>query len=132
MRQLDPALEEAARSLGQGFYRRCWGVVLPQLRPALCAGGLLVILHVIGDFGVVSLMRYETYTYALYQSYAYGELGAAAWLAMMLVFLALVLLALEFRFLRQLRAGPGRVGTASRPAAHPAVHAQQVHRAGLS
>ena len=110
MRQLDPALEEAARSLGQGFYRRCWGVVLPQLRPALCAGGLLVILHVIGDFGVVSLMRYETYTYALYQSYAYGELGAAAWLAMMLVFLALVLLALEFRFLRQLRLDP--VGSA--------------------
>ena len=45
---VDPALEESARSLG---YRRRWVfyyVLIPQLRPALYASGLLVALPRIG------------------------------------------------------------------------------------
>ena len=40
--RLDPALEEAARGLGLRPWAVFWRVTLPQLRPAIAAGGLLV------------------------------------------------------------------------------------------
>ena len=39
--RLDPAYEEVSRSLGRGAWRTFWSVTLPQLRPAIAAGGLL-------------------------------------------------------------------------------------------
>ncbi|GEM87785.1 ABC transporter permease [Meiothermus granaticius] len=109
---LDPSLEEAAQSLG---YRRpevFLRVVLPQLRPALYAGWLLVGLHVLGDFGVVSLMRFETFSYAIYLQYtASFDRIYAAWLSLMLLALTGSLLLLEARLLRGLTLN--RVGLGS-------------------
>ncbi len=108
---LDPSLEESARTLGytrrQVFYR----VTLPQLRPAFLSGGLLVSLHVLGDFGVVSLMRYKTFSYALYLQYtaSYDRIYAA-WLALILLAITTCFLFAEARLLRGLlfhRAGTG-------------------------
>jgi iron(III) transport system permease protein len=98
---LDPAIEESAYSLGSKSREVFFRAILPQLRPALYAGGLLVGLHVLGDFGVVSLMRYETFSYALYTQYtaAYDRIYAA-WLALMLLVLTGGLLYLEARLLR--------------------------------
>ncbi|MFN3369672.1 MAG: ABC transporter permease, partial [Thermus sp.] len=56
---LDPSLEEAARTLGLRPLRAFLQVVFPQLLPALLSGYLVVGLHVLGDFGTVSLLRYE-------------------------------------------------------------------------
>ena len=108
---LDPALEESAQALGYPRWRIFWEVVLPQLRPAFLAGGLLVGLHVIGDFGVVSLMRFETFSYALYLQYtaSYDRIYAA-WLAIMLLILTIAILFLEARLLKGLlyhRTGTG-------------------------
>ena len=101
---VDPALEESARSLGCRPWEVFYRVVIPQLRPAFTAGGLLVGLHVLGDFGVVSLMRYETFSYALYVQYiAAFDRVYAAWLALMLLILAGGLLYTEARLLRGLR-----------------------------
>src|ERR671914_210133 len=69
LRSLDPALEEAARSLGQRpltVFRR---VTLPSLRPAIGAGGVLVALYTLADFGAVSLMQYRALTHAIYLQY---------------------------------------------------------------
>jgi iron(III) transport system permease protein len=98
---LDPSLEECAQSLGLRRRRVFIEVILPQLRPAFLAGALLVGLHVLGDFGVVSLMRYETFSYALYLQYsaAYDRIYAA-WLALMLLVLTGSFLWLEARLLR--------------------------------
>ena len=98
---LDPAIEESAYSLGSRSREVFFRAILPQLRPALCAGGLLVGLHVLGDFGVVSLMRYETFSHALYTQYtaAYDRIYAA-WLALMLLVLTGGLLYLEAKLLR--------------------------------
>jgi iron(III) transport system permease protein len=83
---LDPAYEETGRSLGYGAFRVFFFVVFPQLLPAFLAGTLLVSLHVLGDFGVVSLMRYETFSYALFLQYtASYDRVYAAWLALMLL-----------------------------------------------
>src|SRR5690606_37775969 len=59
LRRMDPPLEEAARGLGASRWRTFLTVVLPQLRPALLSGMLLVGLYVLSDFGAVSLLRYE-------------------------------------------------------------------------
>ncbi|HYO14759.1 MAG TPA: iron ABC transporter permease [Thermoanaerobaculia bacterium] len=60
-RQLDPALEEAASSLGAGRLRRLVRVVLPLLRPAVAAGAGLAFITALGDFVVsIVLYTYET------------------------------------------------------------------------
>jgi len=99
---LDQSIEEASRSLGHDARSTFFKVILPQLKPALLAGGLLVSLHVIGDFGTVSLMRFETFSYALYLQYlsAYDRIYAA-WLALMLLALTSGALVLEYRLLKQ-------------------------------
>jgi len=60
--------EEAARLLGAGTWRTVTTVLLPQLRPAASAGGLLVFLYVLSDFGAVALLRYDTITRVIYST----------------------------------------------------------------
>ncbi|MDX1586048.1 MAG: iron ABC transporter permease [Balneolaceae bacterium] len=99
---MDQSIEEASRSLGHDAKSTFTKVVLPQLRPAYLAGALLVSLHVFGDFGTVSLMRFETFSYALYLQYisAYDRIYAA-WLALMLLGLTTAALVLEYRLLKK-------------------------------
>ena len=108
---IDPAVAESAQALGYSRWSVFWRVVVPQLRPGFLAGSLLVGLHVLGDFGVVSLMRFETFSYALYLQYAasYDRIYAAC-LALMLLALTIAILFLEARLLRGLllhRTGSG-------------------------
>lgn len=114
---LDPNLEESARSLGYNPYEAFFHVILPQLRPAFYASGLIISLHVLGDFGVVSLMRYETFSYALYTEYMLSfDHIYAAWLALMLLIFTGGLLYLETKLLNQVmlhRAGHGTTGQPS-------------------
>lgn len=63
-----PSAEEASRLLGRGPLRTLLRVLLPQLRPAVLGGALLVFLYVLSDFGAVSLLRYDTITRVLYAS----------------------------------------------------------------
>lgn len=113
MRKLDPGLEEVARSLGQPPWVVFVRVVLPQLRPALLAGSLLVVLHVITDFGVVSLMNFHTFSYALYLQYAVYDTVYASWIALMMLAVAGTFVGAELWLLRGLvlhrtGTGPGR------------------------
>jgi iron(III) transport system permease protein len=108
---LDVSLEESARVLGMSERQVFRRVVLPQLKPAWLAGSLLIVLHVLGDFGVVSLMRFETFSYAIYLQYtgAFDRMYAA-WLALMLLGLTASLLWVDARALKNTflaRRGPG-------------------------
>ena len=67
--RMDPSLDEASRGLGRGGWSTFARVTLPQLRPALGAGALLVALYTLSDFGAVSLLGYETFTWAIYLQY---------------------------------------------------------------
>ncbi len=90
---LDPALEEVARSLGYGPWRTFWHVTLPALRPAIASGALLVALYVLSDFGAVSLLRYPSFTRVIYVQYQSSfDRSTAALLSLMLVILTLILL----------------------------------------
>jgi len=64
--RLDPRLWESARSLGCSGGSAFFRVILPQLRPALASGSLLVGLYAAGDFGAVSLTRFESLSYLIY------------------------------------------------------------------
>lgn len=68
--KINPALEEAARSLGASPSRVFRTVILPQLRPAVGAGALLAALYTLSDFGAVSLMRFDAFTRVIYAQYS--------------------------------------------------------------
>ncbi|MBD6618140.1 iron ABC transporter permease [Komarekiella sp. 'clone 1'] len=95
---IDPSLEEAARSLGYGSRETFFRVVLPQLKPSMIAGGLLVALYALRDFGTPSLMRFDAFTRAIFLQYkASFNRNSAAALSLMLVTLVLLILWLEYR-----------------------------------
>ncbi len=94
--RIDPALEETSRGLGYNVWATFARVTLPLLRPAIAAGGLLVALYTLSDFGAVSLLRYETFTWAIFTQYEGAlnqTLGAA--MSLVLVIIALGLVGLE-------------------------------------
>jgi iron(III) transport system permease protein len=96
MNGLDPALEESSRSMGYGAFWTFWYVTLPNLRPAIAAGSLLIALYVISDFGAVSLMQYDSFTRGIYNQYRGAfDRSVAAGLALILVLLTGVILLME-------------------------------------
>jgi iron(III) transport system permease protein len=95
---LDRSQEEAARSLGDSAWSVFKRITLPQLRPSIAAGSLLVALYVLSDFGAVSMMRFSTFTRAIYVQYSSSfDRSHAAVLALLLIALTAVLLAVEAR-----------------------------------
>jgi iron(III) transport system permease protein len=97
-RGLDPALEETARGLGLSNLGVFWRVQLPQLRVALLGGSLLVALHLLAEFGALQMLRYPTFTTAIYDQYRATFNGpGATMLAGVLVLLCLLLLLAELR-----------------------------------
>jgi iron(III) transport system permease protein len=113
LREMDPALEETARSLGLGHASLFLRIILPQLRPALLGGVLLVALDVLVEFGAFALLRYRTFTTAIYGAYRAGFSGAEpALLAMILLLLCIVCLAAEY-YVRG-RARYGRIARGAR------------------
>jgi iron(III) transport system permease protein len=79
--QIDPAVEEAAASLGASRPRTLWRVVLPLLRPALAAGAGLAFITALGDF-VTSIVLYtpanRPITMEIVDSLREQRLGVAA------------------------------------------------------
>jgi iron(III) transport system permease protein len=111
LRRMDPALEEAARSLGHGAWRTFWHVTLPQTRPALYGGCLLIALHLFGEFGTFAMLRYPTLTTAIFDQYRLTFDGPAASLLATVVVLLGGLVLMAERYVRgsalYARLGPG-------------------------
>jgi iron(III) transport system permease protein len=78
LRRLDPALEDGAASLGKTPSAIFWRVILPQLRWPVCAGALLVGLHLLGEYGLFVLMRYDTFATAIVDQFESAYNGPAA------------------------------------------------------
>jgi iron(III) transport system permease protein len=80
-RQLDPALDEAAASLGAGRWATFRRVTLPLLGPALAAGASLAFVTALGDFVTsIVLYTYDTrpISMEILSSLRLNELGIAA------------------------------------------------------
>ena len=93
--QLTPSLEEAARLLGRRPREAFFGVVLPQLRPAVLAGTLLVFLYVISDFGAVALLRVETFAVRIFLAYGSFDVPTGLALSLNLGLLAMLVVVIE-------------------------------------
>ena len=126
------ALRGAARDRRTGWHRRRHGRCSPQpgrrphrhvlarrrayRRAGRDRGALLSALYVLSDFGAVSLLRFDTFTRAIYTSYrASFDRTSAAVFALVLVILALIFILIERRFRGRQRRW--RVGQARRDAA---------------
>lgn len=91
--------EEVARSLGLTSFQVLTKVTWPQVRPAAVASGLLVALYTLSEFGAVSILRFDTFTRAIYNAYRGSfDRTAAAALAVVLVLLTLIVLYFEKRY----------------------------------
>ena len=123
LRDLDPALEEAARGLGRSATRVFLSVTLPVVRPSIAAGALLVALYALSDFGAVSLMQYDSLTRAVFVQYrSLFDRTPAAVLSLALVALTAAVVVLEARARGRShgrRASPGTARPAGRVALGP-------------
>ncbi len=93
--RLDWSTYEASLLLGVSPIRTFFRITLPMLRPAIVAGALLVALYTLSDFGAVSLLHYETFTWAIYVQYGNFARDVAAALSVVLIVLAICLLYME-------------------------------------
>jgi iron(III) transport system permease protein len=109
---MDPGLEESARSFGYSSWRVFTRVILPQLKPGFLAGWLVIMLYTIGDFGVVALMRYQVFSYAIFTQYSGAfDRVYAAWLSLFLVVLSLGFLFGEGKLVKNLRLARSGAGS---------------------
>jgi iron(III) transport system permease protein len=93
---IDRSIEEAARSLGSSPLATFFTVTLPNLRPSIAAGGILVALYALSDFGAVSILRFDSLTRVIYVRYKSSfDRSSAAALGLVLVALALAVVLAE-------------------------------------
>jgi iron(III) transport system permease protein len=103
-RSLHASLEEAARTFGRTPFETLLQVTLPALRPGLVAGALLVALDILAEYGTVALLRYETFSSAIFvQLSGRYDRSAASVLSGILVTLAILILWGELRLQGQAR-----------------------------
>ena len=93
--KISQTYEEVGRSLGHNGFYIFFRIILPMLVPAIGAGGILVFLYVISDFGAVSMLRYVTFTSAIYYQRAGFDIPSASVLSLVLVGVTMVALLIE-------------------------------------
>ena len=96
LNKLDASLEEASKILGKSEIKTFFLITIPLLRPAISSGCILVALYTLSDFGAVSLLRYETFTWAIMTQYesSFNRIVAASF-SLVLIFFALLILILD-------------------------------------
>ncbi|KEP70636.1 ABC transporter permease [Thioclava dalianensis] len=95
--QLDPAMEEAAASVGARLGRRLRDIVLPLAAPSAAAGAILVFLTAVNELTVSALLwssGTETLGVVIYNLEDSGETVMASALAMSIVCLIIALMGL--------------------------------------
>ncbi|MFB6118522.1 ABC transporter permease [Halosegnis sp.] len=100
LKSMDTTLVDAARTLGHDRWAAFRRVTVPQIRPAVAAGSLLVALYALSDFGTPAIMRYDVFTRVIFSNYNNilgGGRSLAAMLSLQLVVVTGVILAVESR-----------------------------------
>src|SRR5207237_10646792 len=90
-------LEDAAASLGAGFRQRFFQVVLPNARPGIVAGSLMVVTLSMGEFNITWMLHTTlTQTLPVVLAYSYAsmrlEIGSAATVIFFFLILPLLVL----------------------------------------
>ncbi|HXX40066.1 MAG TPA: iron ABC transporter permease [bacterium] len=111
LERMNPALEEAARMGRAGPWRVFREITAPLMLPGVLAGALLLLMSLLGDFGIPAVIgfpaRYFVLTTRIYATILNFDqpdnLNIAAALSMWLVVIAGLLLALQRRLARHNR-----------------------------
>ena len=116
LKNLDTSIEEVARSLGSSNLKTLGVVVLPQLRRSILSGMLIGVLYVITDFGAVSTLRVEVFTWVIYGSYRSGfsPERAAVLASLLFIIASAIVLAESIAGKKQKRTNAARVSHASK------------------
>ena len=108
LERIDPALEEAARNSGATPARMARDITLPMIGPAIAAGGVLVFLRCMENFGIPAVLGFPAKFYVLpTKIYAMvldfdrpHHLGLAASLSLVLLGGAGVAMALQYALVK--------------------------------
>ncbi|MCV9941988.1 iron ABC transporter permease [Rhizobium sp. BT-175] len=95
--QLDPALEEAARLSGAGFFRRLADIIVPLIAPAAGASVILVFLMACNELTISALLwsaGTQTLGVAIYNLDDSGSSDLASALSVLVVLMVVVLMLL--------------------------------------
>ncbi|MBB3655478.1 iron(III) transport system permease protein [Rhizobium sp. BK650] len=95
--QLDPALEEAARLSGAGFFRRLKDIIVPLIAPAAGASVILVFLIACNELTISALLwsaGTQTLGVAIYNLDDSGSSDLASALSVLVVFMVVMLMLL--------------------------------------
>jgi iron(III) transport system permease protein len=100
LQSMDTRLFDAARTLRHTRWEAFKRVTVPQIKPAVAAGALLVALYTLSDFGTPAIMRFDAFTRVIFVEYndiLGGGRDIASLLSLQLVAVTLVILAVESR-----------------------------------
>lgn len=104
------SLEDAAVGLGASRGGAFLRVTVPRIMPSLAWGGLLAGLYCLADFGAVSMIGYESMTWAIYNRYTSAlAVDEARVLAILLAIVAIAVILL----MRLLRPVPAATSSAT-------------------
>jgi iron(III) transport system permease protein len=95
IRQLDPAMNEAAQSVGANLYQRLRHIIVPLSAPAAAAGAILVFLTAFNELTVSALLwssGTETLGVVIFNLDDSGETVMASALAMTIILVVVVLM----------------------------------------
>src|SRR5262249_28274831 len=98
--QMDPALEEAARSLGGGWFYTFRRVVLPLIYRGIAAGALLAFVNGVGEFVATILIywhRHRPLSIAINDELSLANYGTAASFGVVQVVLVVIALIISTR-----------------------------------
>jgi iron(III) transport system permease protein len=100
LQAMDTRLVDAARTLRHTKWEAFKRVTVPQIKPAVAAGALLVALYTLSDFGTPAIMRFDVFTRVIFVEYndiLGGGRDIASLLSLQLVVVTFVILAVESR-----------------------------------
>jgi iron(III) transport system permease protein len=89
---------DVARTLGKSPLQVLWGIILPQARPAIIIGLVLVLMESMNDIAAVSLFGVQTLTLGIYSAWlGQSDLGSAAQMAVVILVFLTALIYIEKR-----------------------------------
>ncbi len=89
-------IADVARTLGARPAKVFWKVLLPVARPAIVAGGALVLMETINDIGASEYLGVHTLTFSVYTTWLNrGSLEGGAQIALVMLGLVFLLLVVE-------------------------------------
>lgn len=110
---VDPALENAARTLGSSELEVLWRVTLPLARRGILAGLVLAAARALGEFGATLMVagnipgRTQTLPLAIYDAVQRRDYASANWMVLLMTGLAFASLWAVRRFEQPRRPRPG-------------------------